>query len=400
MYWQEIRPNARTLLAACVGMGLGSALSHYTMSLFGPALIAEFGWSRADYALIGTLPLVNLFLIPFAGWFVDRAGTRFAAAIGFGALCLGFVALGLMNGNIVVFFTIWLLQSMFAGLASSLVFCRVVVEKFDRARGLALSVAMTASPLGGAIAAPLLGGLIDAEGWRAGYFALALVCGSGGVLAISLLGGGASPQTRPAEASGLSAAQILDILRNPKLILLLAGMLLVNIPQVFASSQLKLIALDSGVSGEAATWMISLYAGGVIVGRFICGLALDRVEPWLVALVSLGLPAMGYLIFASPVTAMPWLVFAVMTIGLAQGAEGDLGAYIIARSFDLRNFSLLLGFMTAALGAGSAIGSIILSITLRSSGGYEPYLVVSAVATLIGAALFALTRQNKAVSAA
>ncbi len=51
------------------------------------------------------------------------------------------------------------------------------------------------------------------------------------------------------------------------------GMLLVNLPQAFAQSQLKLVVLDNGVTDVAATWMVSLYATGVIVGRFISGFA-------------------------------------------------------------------------------------------------------------------------------
>ena len=51
MYLREFRLHLQPLLAACMGMAFGSALNYYTMSLFGPALIEEFGWSRADIAL-------------------------------------------------------------------------------------------------------------------------------------------------------------------------------------------------------------------------------------------------------------------------------------------------------------------------------------------------------------
>jgi hypothetical protein len=42
MYKQEFKLHWQPLMEASVGLGLGSALSHYTMSLFGPPLIAEF----------------------------------------------------------------------------------------------------------------------------------------------------------------------------------------------------------------------------------------------------------------------------------------------------------------------------------------------------------------------
>ncbi|MET0238934.1 MAG: MFS transporter, partial [Sphingobium sp.] len=290
MYFKEFRFHWHALLAASLGMGLGSALSHYTMSLFGPPLIAEFGWSKAEFALIGSIPLINMLFVPFAGRFVDRFGTRVAAIIGFSALPLGFLAFSMMNGNIMVFFGIWVLQHLLGILTTSLVFCRVVVEKFDTARGIALSLVMTAPPLFGAIAAPTLGALIDADGWRSGYLAMAAITGTGGIIAITMMGRNQRRDAPRKIPVSLTRRELGQLLRHPTLILIIAGMFLVNIPGVFASSQLKLVVMDSGLSSAAATWMMSLYAMGVIVGRFLSGLALDRIEPHLVAIASLGLP--------------------------------------------------------------------------------------------------------------
>src|SRR3546814_12890917 len=105
------------------------------MSLFAPELIAEFGWSKSQFALVGALPLVTMFVVPIAGRFTDRFGTRIAAIVGFVAISLGFLAFTVMDGSIVVFFAIWLLQHIFGVLTTSLVFTRVIVERFDKARG-------------------------------------------------------------------------------------------------------------------------------------------------------------------------------------------------------------------------------------------------------------------------
>ena len=81
----------------------------------------------------------------------------------------------------------------------------------------------------------------------------------------------------------------------------------------------------------------------------------------------------------------------VLLIGLAQGAESDVGAYLISRKFDMRNFSLLLSFVTMSIALGSALGSLVLSFTLHHTDSYVPYLILSAVGTLIGAAAFGMT---------
>jgi MFS family permease len=395
MYLGEFRLSWQPFLAATLGLGLGAAISHYTLSLFGPPLLAEFGWSKSQFALIGSVPLATLFLVPVAGRLTDRFGARAAALVGFTMFPLGFLALAMMSGSIIEFFAIWLVQHIFGILTTSLVFCRVVVERFDRARGLALSLIMTSPPLVGAIAAPLMSDLIAAEGWRAGYVALALVSAAGGLVAVLLMG----PEKRKrvggrAEAT-LSRRDLAALLRNPTFLLIIIGMFLVNVPQVFATSQIKLAVLDRGMSDDSATWMVSMFAIGVIVGRFLSGLALDRIKPHLVAIAALGLPAIGYLLFASSTTSAALLSLGIIAVGLAQGAESDIGAYLISRRFELKNFSMLLSCVTAMIVAGTAVGSVVLSITLELTDSYVPFLLLGAVATLLGATLFALTGHNR-----
>lgn len=395
MYFSEIRLNWQALMSAAFGMALGSALSHYTLSLFGPAMIKDLGWTKAEFALIGSVPLATLLLIPVAGRFTDRLGTKVAAITGFIGVPLGFVAMSLMSGNLIEYFAIYLAQHVFGILTTSLVFCRVIVERFDAARGIALSLIMSAPPLAGAIAAPLLGGVIAEDGWRTGYLAMAGITATGGVVAILLMGANRRRTASRESTVKLSRAEFFGLIRSPMLLLIVGGMLLVNLPQAFASSQLKLVAIANGVADGTATAMVSLYAIGVIAGRFATGIALDaKVPPHVVAILALGLPAIGYLVFASAVTTTLILMAAVLLIGLAQGAEADIGAFLISRKFDMKNFSLLLSFLTMSIGLGGALGSLVLSYTLHQSDSYVPYLILAAVGTLVGAVAFGLTGMN------
>jgi MFS family permease len=214
----------------------------------------------------------------------------------------------------------------------------------------------------------------------------------GGLLAILMMGNGrSSTPAQPRDKSKLSRTEFLGLVRNPIFLLLIGGMFLVNVPMVFATSQLKLIAMDLGVGDQVATWMISAYAVGVIVGRCLSGLALDRIEPHIVALATLSLPAVGFCLLAAQLTTMPILLFAVISVGFAHGAEADIGAFLISRRFGLKNFSLLLSFLNMTVGAGTVAGSLILSLTLRWADDYFPFLVLCAVTSLAGALLFGLT---------
>lgn len=391
MYLAEFGLNWRSLLAASLGLSVGSAFINYMANLFGPPMLAEFGWSKADYALIGLMPIITAISIPVAGRFNDRFGPRVSAMIGFTALPLGFLAFTVMSGNLYEYFAIYLLQHLFGILTTTLVFAKIVVERFDTARGIALSIFMTGPPLAGAVVTPVMGELIQAEGWRAGYYVLAAISAAGGLATILLIGRDRRRAKAKDSEVRLTRHELLGLIRHPIFLLAVGGMCLVNMPQSFMSTQVKLMLLDIGVTDSAATGMLSLYAVGVILGRFVSGLALDRIPVHLVAVFMLGLPAIGLLILSSPMSIV-WAIWtAIFLIGMAQGAEGDIGAFLISRRFDMKNCSLLLSFMTLSILIGSAIGSAILSYTLALTDSYKPFMAIAAGTTLIGALLFFTT---------
>lgn len=395
-YKGEFKAHWRTLVAACLGLALGAALNHYMTNLFGPPLIQEFGWEKAQFALIGAVSLLTIPFVPVAGRLVDHIGPRASAVVGFTVVPLTFLAFSFMTGSINQFFAITIVQHVFGILTTSLVFCRVVVERFDQGRGMALSIAMSGPPLIGAIAVPLVGEVVDAEGWRAGYRVLAAISAAGGFAAIMLMGRRKETTGQPeaphkAPARKLTRAEFFEIARNPAFLFLIGGMLLCNLPQVIVSSQLKLVLFESGVASRLATFIVSLYAIGVMIGRFISGFALDRIPAHIVAIFALGLPAVGFMILASPAQAGWLLAGAVLLVGLAQGAEGDVGAYITSRKFELRHYSFIYSFLIVSMGLASALGSLLLSATLSSTGNFDLFLTISAAVTIVGALCFFMT---------
>ena len=65
-YFSELRAHWRPLLAATVGLGTGMSLAGIVISTMAPSLISGNGWSKADFAMIGTL-----------GLFLDRWMVRY-----------------------------------------------------------------------------------------------------------------------------------------------------------------------------------------------------------------------------------------------------------------------------------------------------------------------------------
>lgn len=386
-YWGEFRTHWRPLLAATMGLGFGIGLSAYTMSLFAPKLIAEFGWPRSQFALLGSMGLLMLIAQPITGRLTDRFGVRAVSTVGVLAGPSAYIAFAMQPGSIRAFFAIAVLQIVVGTLTTSPVYTRIVAERFERARGLAFSIVMTGPPLVGAVLAPLLGRFIESEGWRNGYLLTGGITMAFGLIAVAMT----PPHigTRPDEDVPVeSKAGYGVIVRNPVFWVLIIGMILVNFPQGLVSAQMKLMLMDSGAQSQTATWLISIYAVGVMVGRFACGLSLDRMQPHHVAALTLSMPAIGMMLMASPFDATIVLALSVAMMGLAQGAEGDVAAYLVSRRFGLNVFSLVMGLVGASIAGGAALGAVTLSYTLGLWGSYAPFLVIGACVTLVGALLF------------
>ena len=82
---------------------------------------------------------------------------------------------------------------------------------------------------------------------------------------------------------------------------------------------------------------------------------------------------------------------AILLVGLAQGAEGDIGAYLTSRNFDMRQYSFVFAFISSAMFIASAAGSLILSLTLEWTNSFNLFLTLCAGFTVLGALAFFLT---------
>lgn len=398
-YLGEIRTHWRSLAAASFGLTAGYSITNYTNNIFTPHLLEQFDWSKSDIAFVGVAVFLAVLVQPIAGRLTDTLGVRRMAMIGVASAPLMFVGLSAMTGDLSQFILLSVLQIIVVGgTTSATIYSRLIAQKFDRARGIALAIAACSPALVGAASVPFLSNFIDVNGWRAGYVAVAVGVAIAGVVAILLIPAGADFRRndfrRNVQPVGhLPSRGYGAIVRDPSFQLIIAGMFLCNLSFSMQTSQLKVVLLDKGIDSATGSVAISLFAFGVIAARFLCGIALDRFPSYAVAAISLGLPCIGLGILASGLSS-PWVIaVAVLSLGLALGAEGDVLAYLVMKYFRLDIYSTVLGMVLGAIALSAASGSLLLSFMLKRSGNYSPFLVVSAVAALIGSAMFVLLRR-------
>ncbi|MGE2736809.1 MFS transporter [Mycolicibacterium vaccae] len=393
-YFGELKTNWQPLAAATAGLSAGLSLSAYTNAAMGPQFLEAFDWSRSDFVLTGTITLLTFVFLPVYGRLTDLFGVRRVAVLGVVGLPACWVAYAMMSGPIWQYFAINVVLIALGVATTPAIYSRIVATCFVKARGLALAIAISGPPLLGAILAPLLDVVNRNYGWRAGCLTVAVVIAVIGVLAL-LLVPKTDAATRDVARQRNSKGDYRAIARNPVFWILLTGVLLCNLYHTVTTSQLGVMLADSA-PGETVAVLISVFATAVIVGRFLCGVALDRFPPHLVAAIAMGLPGLGCLLIASPWNSITALVVAVCCLGAAWGAEGDVIAYLVARRFELTMYSTVLSILSAAIGVSSALGALILSWTLKVGPSFNGFLTFAGTAAFIGGALLLLLGRVRA----
>jgi MFS family permease len=396
-YWSEFRGGWRPLAAAALGMGTGFSTTGIVTSIMAPHFLKDLHWTPAAFAQVGAVSILMSLFIPIAGRLADVWGVRRTAAIGVVALPLCMIALSRMTGDISQYYIIFIVEAALCVTTTATVFSRAVVTHFQRARGLALAIAASAPGVTGILAGLFLNPFVEANGWRTGYLvtaAITLVCGG---IALWLLPPHRKEVSVKAEEAAVVApprkrswADYPVIFRTRAFWILVVAMVMCNLYQTLVQAQINLLILSKGVDKLDVGGIISAFSVSMVIGRFLCGAAIDRLPGQLVAAVGMGLPCIGLFLLASGFTTTATVMLAMVFIGVAVGAEGDLIGVLVSRAFGTVIYGSVMGLVTSAISLATASGAFMLSIILRKYGNYDLFLTISGVSVLIGSVMFLL----------
>lgn len=382
---EEFRRNWRPLAGAFLGIGSALSLNSYILSTFAPYFLKEFGWTKEQWTWLSVVQMLVIFSIPISGRLADRLGVWRTAAVGALSFPLFLVAIASMDGSLMAYFWIYVAQTIVCSTTTSTVYSRVVAQAFTENRGLAMGLAGAGSPLIGAIGAPLISLYVQAHGFRAGYLTVAVFCAICAVATLLLLRGVKDEPSKQSARADYGA-----VLSAPAFWIMLVATFLVNVPFSLATTQIKLVSGEQGLPDTAAALMVTAVGVASVAGRFIFGFAIDRLHPPRVAAFGFAMPVIGLLLLASPLDQFGVVLLAMVLIGLAFGSEADVIPVLVMRHFGIARFGTVVGLLTAAMGAAMAGGSILIALVQRATGSFNGYLLVAAVMTLLGSALFLL----------
>ena len=386
---QEFRRGWGTILASTLGIALGmAAMPTYSMGLFAPYLAKDFGWSVGQImASMSLITLMSIWAGPSYGAWAERIGARRIVLVALPLWGLAFMALAFSTGSLVQFYVTWAVIGVIGAATLPITFTRAVNRGFDKAKGLALGLAMTGTGLFGIFGKPFLGAVLAAYGWRVGFVVLGALPILIAFPVVWLLfreedrGPAGIPTPRP----GLTTR---EALHDWRFWLIAVALVPISFALGGPVPNLELILKDGGLSGAQALSVTPLIGLAAITGRLVGGWLLDRVWAPLVGFVILALPAFSFWYLGSGALHVAQARMATFTLGFALGIEYDLVAFFVARYFGLRSYGAIYGLLYVCFGAGAGFSPMIFGHNHDTQGNFHAILSASSVMLIIAAASF------------
>ncbi|WP_309622215.1 MFS transporter [Novosphingobium sp.] len=392
----EWKVGWRIVAASAIANATGISLFFYTFNLFQLPMAADFGLSRSQAGIVQSLVIMAALGAPLIGWLADRAGFRavfIACTLGLAAVEIslarwgaGFVAMAMASAAI----------GFIGGGASSVLISRPVSTHFDRYRGLALGLVGAGISLTTVFVPPWLEGVIAVQGWRQAYYNLAAIAFVIGLPLVLLL----MPRTVSVRSSG-AVHEPTDwrFLQSRDFWQMTLASMLISVATSGAIGHLSPMLQANGLSAKTAALGISTFAIGQLVGKLGGGWLLDRFDSRIVASTLNAAPALAFVLMITSGAMTAPLLLATGLLGLLQGVDISLFAFLVARRFPIAQFGTVLGTVHGFSWIGTAVGLIGFGLSYDKLGSYAPVQTASIGALLIaGLLLLTLRLPEKSTS--
>ncbi len=392
----EFARGWKVLLAGVIGVACGASPIPFNVIGFTIApLTAEFGWSRTEILLpITIFGVVAAFLAPVFGWLADTYGVRRIALWSLFAFGVTFAALALTPPVLWAYYLLWLLVGLVGIGSTPVTWSRAINMWFYKSRGLALGLLLLGTSLA-AIAVPKLAvWAIETQGWRAMFAIVALL-----PLFVALpIGLWLFREPRPEEqppgiksaSGGLTGVPLGQALRDYRFWLIWVSVSVIAVTFGGAFINMPAILADRGMPAQSAASVMGVLGLGILAGRIITGILLDRIWAGFVGFPLLCLPALSSWILLGADPGFGLAALAAFLLGFAAGAESDLIAYLTGRYFGMAHYGKIYGMLYMPFGIFSAISPIIYAAVRDTAGSYDPILFIAMFGYVLGGGLLLL----------
>jgi MFS family permease len=345
-------------------------------------LEAEFGWNRETISVgFVIMSWTSILATVLFGVLIDRFGVRPVMLPSVAGLSLCLAAMYLLTDSLPQFYLMLFAIVFVGGATSPVCYSRVIVDWFDRRRGLALGIGLAGVGVGNAIVPGLVSTIIASHGWRMAYVAMAVL-----VIAINLpvtwflmrdrptveeakvemienQPGAVRSNAMPVEVS------VSDVWSKPAFWMLLLAFAFIGFANSAGLTHQFPLMIGRGVDSGVVALAGSLFGVSIIVGRVVAGFLMDRYFAPLVAGIFILLPAIALAVYA---VGLPgnWIVIGTVLFGIGVGAEFDVISMLVSRYFGRLSFGKIYALVFAVFQA-AAVGAWVVGRIYDQTGSYS-----------------------------
>ncbi len=392
-FGSEFNDNWRILTVAFFCLLFAFSAPAFVLPFLYPEVIREFGWSREQAVLLASWKYLTGSVVSIVvGRFIDVIGVRrvliTVSALG-GLALLSF----LWTPGLSAYYLAGVLLG-FSG-AGTMVSIKVLVSRtFHVSQGTAMGLAMLGTSIG-SVAVPVIANLlIESWGWRAG---VALLSAGVWLVALPLMIFFLSDKSfadRPAAGAARPPAMDRAILRTMAgdrriWIIFFAVFAAGFVDQSLIQHQVLLLRVDLGIRPNEVAAIVSGIGLIAIIARPLVGGLFDGLS---IKGVSISYLLLGLSCLFALGVLNPWLLAMFVVLRAVGHAAVLLDTLVLAKhTFGLANIGMLIGFFTAAVNLGFALGPPVIARMHAAFGSYlVPFAVCAALAVVAATVLLAL----------
>ena len=288
----------------------------------------------------------------------------------------------------------------------------VISNWFTLKRGLAVSIALSGSGIGGVILSPATSAMIEASGWRAAFLLLAVVCALPLVLAAfstrpsdkGLLPYGAG-QTEQAKADRSPDAPVTvsvgwkPLRKSAAFWLLVVGFVAMGITNgcIITNSIANMTSVTVGgtevvTGGHSTLWagsVWSFYLAVVIVAKVALGAIYDRWGMRMGTILGTITSVLAGVMLLFPAT--DWgPILACLFFGFATCMGTVAPPIMVVKEYGKKDLGTVTGIVTAFELLGAAVGAVLSGVMFDAYLSFAPvWIMVIAASVVMGLALLA-----------
>jgi cyanate permease len=155
-------------------------------------------------------------------------------------------------------------------------------------------------------------------------------------------------------------------------------------------SQIFPMLTSQGIDAASAAGVIGLMGVSTLVTAIVVGFLLDRIWGPIIGFIATLIPVAGCYLLLGDHVSVQTASIAIILIGVAAGAEIDLGGYLAARYFGLHSFGLIQGVTALVTMLFMAVSGYAAGRLFDAFHEYRESLIVMAILYAVSAASYLL----------